>query len=1015
MKRLALFALAGLASAQTLTQVSDTLRNPIDGTPLAAVVTVQPNPACKMTNGGTAFAMGKRTYCLGGSANRQGCDVISAAGVISLSLLPTASGSGTAPAGCSYQAHYIPDEGSPYDEIWVVPVSGSPVTINAIRVTTSAVTPSQQLITAFWACTGGPGSGLGGIGDYCYDSTAKAIYGPKTLSGWPSGISLAGSAGATGATGAAGATGPTGPTGAAGATGPPGPAPSGTGILTVTGGVLNSPLATLPYTLITGLGSAANQATSAFAPATTGGAVLKGNGGGGTTAAGYADITALFGTCTSGFLHFDGSCTTPPGGLTAPSVISMVASDGTGGIRVATAADMFLLGALSNSITGNAATSSGFLTTPSQCSSGSAPQGTAANGNAQNCTAYDTSGMAAAVQGLSLLKSDNLLSLANKATSRTNLGISTVGNTGAYSDLTGRPFVPAIATTSAPLAGDNGGNARVALFGDIVGLWSACTSGYLAYSGVCSTPGGGPPSGTGYVTVTGGSFGTPSATIPYSALSSVPTATSSVNGILTSTDWLTFNGKQAALGYTPLNPANNLSEVTTPATARANLGLNTPSNYPTLNQSTTGTAALATALVGTPTLCPSGTVPTGITANGNAFGCATAESNGYTVFASTSTRLIIALPCGIAANCNVSFGPGVSQPYSGTAIFDLTSGGGDVYIWLESGPVIKVGIPASGMTGACTSCTKVIASAVPTDGTAIQFWTWHATSGAWDSGVGTDLRPTLQTGGSGGAGAFSLLTDAKMSLSSSQLIVTIAAGSVKCGDNPIPFAASTMSAPTGTGSAIVFAQCPSGTVTAGFPSSGFSATCTGCTPATGVIALPFNAVEIGTWSATSNFWDLSGYGDKRTMLQVDKQFIKLGTCGTFVETATTRTLDTTGCGSGSGVTAAYKFNQSETLGSGAGTGAANITACTGVMCQCIFGVSSTSGTAGGGVIAINYTNNEINQAVQTYNVTVTNSVSQVGSLSLLLNSKASTTPTWQLFSGGAAGVYGMSVSCVQIN
>lgn len=48
-------------------------------------------------------------------------------------------------------------------------------------------------------------------------------------------------------------------------------------------------------------------------------------------------------------------------------------------------------------------------------------------------------------------------------------------------------------------------------------------------------------------------------------------------GCLSTTDWSAFNGKQTALGYTPLNPANNLSDVTA-ATARANLGLSTTAN-----------------------------------------------------------------------------------------------------------------------------------------------------------------------------------------------------------------------------------------------------------------------------------------------------------------------------------------------------------------------------------------------------------------------------------------------------
>jgi hypothetical protein len=45
-------------------------------------------------------------------------------------------------------------------------------------------------------------------------------------------------------------------------------------------------------------------------------------------------------------------------------------------------------------------------------------------------------------------------------------------------------------------------------------------------------------------------------------------------------------------------------------------------DIPTLNQSTTGNAATATALAATPTLCSTGNAPTGILANGNATGCA---------------------------------------------------------------------------------------------------------------------------------------------------------------------------------------------------------------------------------------------------------------------------------------------------------------------------------------------------------------------------------------------------------
>ncbi|AGH96004.1 beta strand repeat-containing protein [Pseudobdellovibrio exovorus] len=55
---------------------------------------------------------------------------------------------------------------------------------------------------------------------------------------------------------------------------------------------------------------------------------------------------------------------------------------------------------------------------------------------------------------------------------------------------------------------------------------------------------------------------------------SISQANTTTSGYLSSTDWNTFNSKQAALGYTPLAPANNLSELTaTASTARTNLGL----------------------------------------------------------------------------------------------------------------------------------------------------------------------------------------------------------------------------------------------------------------------------------------------------------------------------------------------------------------------------------------------------------------------------------------------------------
>jgi Flp pilus assembly pilin Flp len=80
-------------------------------------------------------------------------------------------------------------------------------------------------------------------------------------------------------------------------------------------------------------------------------------------------------------------------------------------------------------------------------------------------------------------------------------------------------------------------------------------------------------------TGTGGGVSSVSGTSPIASsggstpVISIQQSSGSQSGYLSSTDWTTFNGKQAALGYTPLAPANNLSDVSSAATARSNLGL----------------------------------------------------------------------------------------------------------------------------------------------------------------------------------------------------------------------------------------------------------------------------------------------------------------------------------------------------------------------------------------------------------------------------------------------------------
>src|SRR5689334_18142826 len=54
---------------------------------------------------------------------------------------------------------------------------------------------------------GAPSGGTGANGDYYLDTTAHALYGPKSAGSWGSGVSLIGPAGSDGADGANGADG----------------------------------------------------------------------------------------------------------------------------------------------------------------------------------------------------------------------------------------------------------------------------------------------------------------------------------------------------------------------------------------------------------------------------------------------------------------------------------------------------------------------------------------------------------------------------------------------------------------------------------------------------------------------------------------------------------------------------------------------------------------------------------------------------------------------------------------
>jgi hypothetical protein len=130
-------------------------------------------------------------------------------------------------------------------------------------------------------------------------------------------------------------------------------------------------------------------------------------------------------------------------------------------------------------------------------------------------------------------------------------------------------------------------------------------------------------------------------------------STAGVDGYLAAADFTAFAAKQAALGYTPLNPANNLSDVAVAAAARTNLGL--------------GTLAVANAAappaIGTTT--PAAGVFTSLVASSlTVSSISTADNDPLTVFDNT-----------LAIGSQIGFGTG----YSGTA------GNATYYLWWHTG------------------------------------------------------------------------------------------------------------------------------------------------------------------------------------------------------------------------------------------------------------------------------------------------------------------------------------------
>ena len=190
-----------------------------------------------------------------------------------------------------------------------------------------------------------------------------------------------------------------------------------------------------------------------------------------------------------------------------------------------------------------------------------------------------------------------------------------------------------------------------------------------------------------------------------------------------------FDAAGAAAGVlaSSAQKANNLSDLTSAATARTNLGLNNPTNYPTLNQSTTGTAAFANALAATPTGCAGGTFATGIAANGN-LTCATPAGGGNV---STSSNLVINNVPKATGTTTIADG-GFAYPasqfvgISDTQVLTNKSIDGSE---ITSGTIAAARIPILNQNTTGQSGTTLAFASAPTGCTGSQFATGIATNG----------------------------------------------------------------------------------------------------------------------------------------------------------------------------------------------------------------------------------------------------------------------------------------------
>ena len=204
-----------------------------------------------------------------------------------------------------------------------------------------------------------------------------------------------------------------------------------------------------------------------------------------------------------------------------------------------------------------------------------------------------------------------------------------------------------------------------------------------------------------------------------------------------------------------------------------------PANFiPTLNQSTSGNAATATALAALPTPCSSGQAPTGILANGNSTGCTTYAQTGVDInssFQVTATHLALALPV-------AQGGLGVSaSSVAAHNVFGNNTG--------SSAPGAFVHLACGDLSDAGAGCTGSGGGMVwPAGGAGIPNYSGSSTWGTSYSASNTipaNFIPTLNQSTSGNAATATALAALPTPCSAGQAPVGILANGDSTGCAPI--------------------------------------------------------------------------------------------------------------------------------------------------------------------------------------------------------------------------------------